>query len=116
MKIMDILVRDAVILNLGVRTKREGLVEMSVVDCGLDVGVGRFEPESARTVRKLEAAAEPDVAASLMNGHLRGPVLAGHQERRDLHVVRMRRAVDRVAQSDLDGGYLKVRAVAGRPE
>ncbi len=29
MKIMDILARDAVILNLGVRTKREGLVEMS---------------------------------------------------------------------------------------
>jgi PTS system nitrogen regulatory IIA component len=29
MKIMDILVRDAVILNLDVRTKREALVEMS---------------------------------------------------------------------------------------
>lgn len=49
MKIMDILVRDAVILNLGVRSKREVLAEMAVA-------LAKVEPqiESDRLLEVLE--------------------------------------------------------------
>ena len=94
MKIMDILARDAVILNLGVRTKREGLVEMSAA-------LAKVEPQ-IEADRLLEVLLEREALQSTGIGE--GVAIPhGKMAGLDRLIATFARSVDGVDFESIDG-------------